>query len=307
MQEFQHLQNCTLCPQACGAGRVGGEYGYCGAGAGFEIASIIVHNGEEPVISGIDGICNVFFSGCNLQCLYCQNHQISRNTGRLSAPIRSLSETICRITGILERGIKSVGFVSPSHVVPQVKIIIQELHRLGHFPRIVYNTNAYERVDILRTLEGLVDVYLPDCKYSDSILAARWSSAPDYPKVAQKAIKEMYRQKGNRLLLDDQGILQSGMIVRHLVLPGAVANSIGVFRFLADQLSNRVAVSLMSQYRPISDVMDQPPLNRKVSQEEYKQVVRVVEELCFESGWLQEYESADCYNPDFTQTSPFKE
>ena len=303
MTERQH--RCTLCPRACGAERDKG-LGYCGASDGLEIAAITLHHGEEPVISGKDGICNIFFSGCNLRCLYCQNAQISRNPLGKIGKIASLSEAVRRITQLLDQGIENIGFVSPSHLVPQVRTLIQELHRLGYCPLVVYNTNAYETVETLRSLEGLVDVYLPDFKYMDHGLAARWSGASDYPEVACAAIREMYRQKGNRLFYTGSGKLSSGIIVRHLVLPGAVANSIAVFRFLAEEISPRLAISLMAQYNPTQEVADLPPLNRKITAEEYQEVVRVVETLGFENGWFQEFDSADCYNPDFTHPSPFK-
>jgi len=216
-----------------------------------------------------------------------------------------MPELIGRITAILDRGIENIGFVSPSHMVPRMRRIIEELHQKNYSPIVVYNTNSYEKVETLRSLEGLVDVYLPDFKYMDGELAARWSKAAGYPEVARTAIKEMYRQKGNRLFYTDSGKLSSGMIVRHLVLPGAVANSIAVFRFLAEELSTRLAISLMAQYQPTGDVADKPPLHRKITAEEYRQVVREVEELGFETGWFQDFDSAEYYNPDFTRPSPF--
>ena len=303
MAEIQQ-HRCILCPRACGALRDKSE-GYCGTTGGLEIASITPHHGEEPVISGKEGICNIFFSGCNLRCVYCQNHQISQIPKGGTGRIASLPETVRRITELLDRGIENIGFVSPSHMVPQVRTLLRELHRLGYTPIVVYNTNAYETVETLRSLEGLVDVYLPDFKYTDHELAARWSGASDYPKVAGAAIREMYRQKGNRLFHTDSGKLSSGLIVRHLVLPGAVANSVAVLRFLAEELSPRLAVSLMAQYNPTRGVADMPPLNRKITAEEYREVVRSVESLGFENGWLQEFDSAECYNPDFSLPSPF--
>jgi putative pyruvate formate lyase activating enzyme len=157
MEELQALQSCRLCPRACDADRSSNRYGYCGTGSGFEVASVTLHRGEEPVISGSDGICNIFFTGCNLRCVYCQNHQISWR-GRVSGGIVSLQELIGRIIAFLDQGIENIGFVSPSHVFPQVKTIIMELHRRGYFPIVVYNTNAYEKVKTLSLLEGLVDV-----------------------------------------------------------------------------------------------------------------------------------------------------
>ena len=190
-------------------------------------------------------------------------------------------------------------------MVPQVRTIIKELRRRGYFPIVVYNTNAYEKVETLPIRLCLVDVYLPDFKYLDGTLAARWSGAADYPKVASTALKEMYRQKGNRLFFTDSGKLRSGMIVRHLVLPEAVANSIGVFRFLAEELSLRLSVSVMAQYKPTPEVMNMPPLHRKITAAEYRQVVREIENLGFENGWFQEFDSPEYYNPDFTLPSPF--
>jgi putative pyruvate formate lyase activating enzyme len=208
---------------------------------------------------------------------------------------------------MLATGVDRLGFVSPSHMVAQMLAIIQEVRRRGFNPVIVYNSNGYDRVDTLRLLEAWVDVYLPDCKYSDSRLAGQWSGAPDYPEVAAAALREMYRQKGNVLHIDDDGLAERGLIVRHLVLPGAVANSLGVLRFLAEELSPRLTLSLMSQYCPIDAVADQPPLNRRLLPEEYAQVVAEMEHLGFTHGWVQEFSSADHYNPDFTRDSPFGE
>ncbi len=298
------ITGCILCPRACGIDREQGS-GFCGTGEGLEVASVTVHKGEEPVISGEDGICNIFFYGCNLRCVYCQNYQISRNRQASPSEVLAMPELIDRIGNILDQGIENIGFVSPSHMVPQMRRIILELHKRDYFPIVVYNTNSYERVETLRLLEGLVDVYLPDFKYMDGKLACRLSKAADYPEVACAALKEMYRQKGNRLFYTDSGKLSSGMIVRHLVLPGEVANSIAVFRFLAEELSTRLAISLMAQYQPTEEVAEIVPLNRKISAAEYHQVVREVERLGFETGWLQDFDSAECYNPDFTLASPF--
>ncbi len=306
MAQLKLNQECRLCPKACGIERRTGQ-GFCGTDDGIDVASVTLHHGEEPCISGNNGICNIFFSGCNLQCLYCQNYQISRSAGRLTGTIRSLAELIKRIVCILEQGVESIGFVSPSHMVPQVKIILEALHGKGFFPIVVYNTNAYERIETLRSLEGLVDVYLPDLKYLDPELSARWSHCPDYPEVATKAVKEMYRQKGNRLIFAENGKIQSGMIVRHLVLPGYSSDSVAVFRFLAEELSNRLAISLMAQYHPTPDVLCHPPLNRRVTPWEYRRVVAAIDDFGFETGWLQESNSPDYYLPDFSLTSPFND
>ena len=304
-EELKELENCNMCPRECGVNRLKGAGGYCRTGSGFYISSIIIHKGEEPVISGKDGICNVFFSHCNLQCTYCQNYQISGNRNVRAGRNMTLNEVIRSITSILDSGIENVGFVSPSHMVPQMKIIIKALNEEGYYPVIVYNTNGYDRAETIRSLEKLVDVYLPDLKYNDPGLAGGWSDAADYPAVAQLAVKEMYRQKGNVLHLNEKGKLTRGMIVRHLVLPGSVKNSIEILKFLADEISNRIAISLMSQYNPIANVKDTIPLNRKILESEYAMVVEHFNKLGFTKGWIQELQSAECYNPDFNSASPF--
>jgi putative pyruvate formate lyase activating enzyme len=307
IEEYEHLKSCRLCPRNCLTNRIKGKTGYCKAGSGFEIASISMHHGEEPVISGNHGICNVFFGHCNLQCIYCQNYQISRKECRINVPERKLEEIVLSIKNILDKGAESLGFVSPSHMIPQMKAIIRALHADDYHPIIVYNTNAYDSVEILKSLEDWVDVYLPDYKYADKFLSQKWSDAPDYPEIAGQAIKEMYRQKGNVLRLNENGIAESGLIVRHLVLPGQVENSLSVLRYLSNELSNRIYISLMSQYHPIPDVSGTENLNRKLNINEYRQVTGEMERLGFSRGWIQNLESSDFYFPDFESDSPFNQ
>lgn len=301
------LRACRICPRQCGVDRFAGPTGFCRTDAGYALASVTLHRGEEPVISGGNGICNVFFGHCNLRCLYCQNFQISRNESAIKGEQWSLATVVREIMVLLDTGVNRLGFVSPSHMVPQMVAIINEVRRQGFQPIIVYNSNAYDRVETLQCLEDLVDVYLPDCKYMDPVLAKEWSGAADYPMVAAAALREMYRQKGNILHLDDTGLVERGLIVRHLVLPGAVDNSLEVLRFLAGALSPRLTLSLMSQYHPVKVVCDQPPLNRRLYPEEYAQVVAEMERLGFTEGWVQDFASADCYNPDFDRDVPFGE
>jgi putative pyruvate formate lyase activating enzyme len=188
------LQSCTLCPRECRINRIEGERGYCGIDAGLNIASVCIHKGEEPVISGQEGICNIFFAGCNLRCVYCQNHEISQ-PGRIYRNSKTdLHDLLNQISEILLQGINSIGFVSPSHMVHQVRAIIEGLNAMRLKPVTVYNTNSYDKVETLRSLEGLIDVYLPDYKYVTPELAAELSGAADYPSVALKAIREMYYQ-----------------------------------------------------------------------------------------------------------------
>ena len=308
--DYQHFlepyQNCTLCPRQCNVDRLAGAAGWCRSDAGFNIASICIHHGEEPVIGGEAGICNVFFDHCNLQCVYCQNDQISNNKLKHSSGYSSLQAVIDEIIRCLGHGCKSVGFVSPSHYVPHVRMIVSALHELGHHPFIVYNTNAYDRAATLRSLEALVDVYLPDFKYMDVTLAQRYSRAKDYPAVAALALREMYRQKGSSLITDEEGVAMRGILVRHLVLPGQIENSLAVLRFLAEEISTSIHISLMSQYAPTRAVQHYAGLNRGITQQEYRRVLDAFDALGFRNGFIQELESGGHYNPDFDREHPFE-
>jgi len=297
---------CTACPRECRARRHEGKLGYCQTDANFHIGAICLHRGEEPLVSGRHGIVNVFFARCNLQCLYCQNYQISRTHGPVIDHRLELPEIVARIERLLDRGAKCVGFVSPSHCITQMKAIIAALRARGRRPVYLMNTSAYDKVETLRGLEGLIDVYLPDLKYMDADLAARFSDAPDYPQVAARAIREMYRQKGSYLMLDGEGDLVSGLIVRHLVLPGHIENSKRCLRFIAEELSPSVTISLLAQYQPTPQVANHPELGRRLTQAEYDEVVAEMERLGFYRGWTQSLASPECYQPDFARTHPFE-
>ncbi len=217
----------------------------------------------------------------------------------------TLEKIIAKITAILDSGVSRVGFVSPSHVILQVKAIISAIHSLGYKPVWVYNSNGYDKIETLRSLEGLIDVYLPDFKYSDPALASTYSDAPDYPEVAAGAIKEMVRQKGPVLHLGDKRTAESGIIIRHLVLPGQVENSVKVIRYIAEEISPGIHVSLMSQYYPTPKVQCHPELGRTVLPDEYNRVADEMIKLGMVNGWIQELESSDHYRPDFEREQPF--
>ncbi len=302
---LKQLEDCTLCPRSCHANRFVANNGFCRSGASFNIASICIHHGEEPAISGKNGICNIFFTNCNLQCIYCQNFQISDNRISRSFSSMALEDVISAITGILDQGINRVGFVSPSHFIPQIQVIIAVIHSLGYKPVWVYNTNGYDHPHTLRLLEGMIDVYLPDFKYLEPQLAHDYSGARDYPEFAMKCLKEMMRQKGPVLFRDDDNTAESGIIVRHLVLPGQVENSLKIMRFLAEEISPRIHVSLMSQYYPVKRVTNHPQLGRCVTEAEYQRVVEEMDRLGLSNGWIQEFESNEFYRPDFDQPHPF--
>jgi putative pyruvate formate lyase activating enzyme len=307
VSDYNLLKCCTLCPRECRLDRFREVIGYCGSGAGTNIASICIHRGEEPVISGQSGICNVFFAGCNLRCTYCQNYEISRK-GSGTVPDETTFENVLdKIEKIVREGIRAVGFVSPSHMVPQVKAIIAGLKSRDIRPIIVYNTNSYDKIETIRSLNGLVDVYLPDLKYVSPGIALEYSDAADYPDVALAAIKEMYFQKGSTLIKDESGVAENGLLIRHLVLPGHPEESIKVLRTIADDISTGVSISLMSQYRPTAGVIDHTVLGRTLYKHEYDLVAEEMERLGFRNGWVQSMESSANYNPDFSKEQPFEE
>jgi len=305
--DMEALSDCAICPWACHVDRTRGEVGVCGVGAGFEIASICLHRGEEPPLCGETGICNVFFSRCNLRCIYCQNAEISRNRGPVLAREMRLEEVVSQISAVLDRGTDLLGFVSPSHVIPQMRALRAALVARGRTPTVVMNTGGYDRVETLAALANEVDVYLPDLKYLDRTLASRLSGARDYPQVATAALREMYRQKGSRIEFDDRGLARDGLIVRHLILPGQVENSQRVLRFIARALSPEVHLSLMAQYHPTPAVADDPQLCRRLRPEEYEAVLDEMDRLGFENGWIQELEAPTAYLPDFSRPHPFED
>ena len=302
---FPELAGCTCCPRECRADRYSSQRGFCRSGAGFSVGAICAHRGEEPVISGSMGICNVFFTRCNLQCVYCQNYEISR-TSPLVEHRMDLDQVVGHIERHLAAGCKSVGFVSASHVIPQMRAIVDRLGHRSDRPVLVYNTNSYDKVETVRSLEGVIDVYLPDLKYLDAHLAGEYSQAADYPPVATSAIREMFRQKGAGIELDDDGLITSGLIIRHLVLPGHIENSRAVLHHIATELSTDMHLSLMSQYCPTPAVAGHPILGRRLTREEYDDVLHEAESLGFHRGFVQELSSADHYRPDFRRTRPFE-
>jgi putative pyruvate formate lyase activating enzyme len=300
------LSDCTTCPRNCHADRFKGGTGWCRTDAGLNVASVCIHRGEEPVISGPDGICNVFFAGCNLKCVFCQNHEISQPASVFTGKKQPVADVVESIRQIMQHGITAVGFVSPSHMTVQMRVIIKALHDSGLHPKIVYNTNSYDRVETLRAIENIVDVYLPDFKYVTPKFASRYSGAPEYPEIALKALTEMYYQKGSSLIKDEKGRAERGLIIRHLVLPGHVGESKLVLRTIAEELSTGIHISLMSQYHPEWKASSIPPLDRSLYREEYEEVVAEMKTLGFRNGYVQDMDSNINYRPDFSREHPFE-
>lgn len=297
---------CLSCPRKCDVNRSLNQTGYCNCNNEALVSKIFLHKGEEPVISGKKGICNVFFAHCNLQCIYCQNYQISVNDTYDKSWITDIDVIVNKISEQLDSGVKMLGFVSPSHQVGQMIRIIANVWNRGYKPTIVYNSNGYDNVETLKELDGIVDVYLPDFKYFDSKLGHKFSNVSNYFEIASKAIKEMYRQKGSTIILDTEGLIESGVIVRHLVLPGCESDSIDVLEYVANEISPFLHISLMAQYYPTEKSKSDSLLNRKLRKSEYDKVVQKMEELDFD-GWIQEFESSDYYKPDFLSNTPFQD
>ena len=287
--------HCTLCPRRCGVDRTRGQLGFCKMPGQVHAARAGVHYWEEPVISGSFGSGAVFFSGCTLKCAFCQNYDISQeNFGKpmTSAELRAAFERL------IDEGVQNINLVTPTHFLPD---ILPALEPKLPVP-VVYNCGGYESVETLRQLEGKIDVYLPDFKYSDNALAKRLSSAPDYFETASAAILEMYRQVGKPVLEDDE--MKRGVLVRHLVLPGCVDNSLGVLDWVAEHFrSGDILFSLMSQYVPMGRAAEMPPFDRRITELEYDSVLSYMMLLGIEDGYTQDFSSAERgYTPSFDLT-----
>jgi putative pyruvate formate lyase activating enzyme len=281
---YKLLQNCRVCPRRCGVDRLNGERGICRVGKNPVVSSYNVHLGEEPPISGTKGSGTIFFTGCNLRCIYCQNFPISQlgNGSEVATP-----DLAKMMTSLQSRGCHNINLVTPSHFVPQILEALSFAWERGFDLPLVYNSSGYDSLEALRLLEGIIDIYLPDMRYSDNRVAKRLSSAEDYVEVNREAVREMFRQVGN-LITDEEGIAKKGLIIRHLILPNDLAGSKKTFRFIAEEISDEIHVSLMSQYFPSFKASENVSIDRKITPEEYE----LTKESFFESGltwgWRQE-------------------
>jgi len=299
------LAACDICPRNCKVNRLAGELGYCQSGAMPIVASHCVHYGEEPVISGTKGSGTVFFSNCNLRCVFCQNHQISQNHHAQKSITISLEQLANIFLSLQNRGCHNVNLVSPSHFVPQILQSIAIAATKGFALPLVYNTNGYEKTETLGQLEGIIDIYLPDLKYADNSMSQRYSGAHDYVENARQAIQEMFRQVGI-LQLDEAGIAKSGVIVRHLLLPNDVNDCQETLKWLARSISPKLAVSLMSQYYPSHHSSEFLEIDRKINTTEYQRALAFLSRYNMENGWMQNLDSSENYLPDFNNRgNPF--
>lgn len=285
-QAYEILSHCTLCPRDCGVNRLAGEKGYCQAGADPVVASWNAHPWEEPPISGTNGSGTIFFTYCTGRCMFCQNYPISQLGIGQQVTVQRLAEMMLELQA---RGCHNINLVTPTHFVPQILAALAIAAEGGlHLP-LVYNSSGYEAVETLRLLDGIVDIYLPDAKYADNEIARRLSGFRGYVEANRTALKEMFRQVGPELLLDENGMALRGMIIRHMVLPEGLAGTRQVLAWIACELSPSVHISLMSQYFPAHKAVGDPVLGRRITDEEYLEALAAFDELGLERGWRQEY------------------
>ena len=283
-EAYQRLAACDLCPHDCGVNRIKGERGICGAGLRPRIASANVHCGEEPPISGSKGSGTIFLSGCSLKCVFCQNFPISQLGNGEEITTAQLAE---RMLKLQRHGVHNINLVTPSHCLPQILAAVWLAIPKGFQLPIVWNSSGYEKVDTLRLLDGVVDIYLPDMKYADEPTAVRLSSAPGYRAINRLAVTEMLRQVGH-LQLDDAEVATKGVIIRHLVLPEGLAGTRETLRWIAGNLGSETTISLMRQYFPAHQAMETAGVERKITTEEYDEAAGYLDAFDLENGWVQD-------------------
>jgi putative pyruvate formate lyase activating enzyme len=293
---------CTLCPWDCRIDRTSGRTGVCNSADRAKVSSATPHFGEEPMITGKNGSGTIFFSNCNLRCRFCQNYQISKEGAGDEISDEQLASMMLMLQS---KGCHNINLVSPTHYLPNIISALVTAAEKGLRIPLVYNTNGYEKVETLEMLDGIVDIYLPDMKYSSNNTALRLSDAPEYFTYNKTALKEMYRQVGG-LELDGDGIAVKGLLVRHLVLPNDLAGSQKALKFLADELSKNVYVGIMAQYKPCYKAVNDPELGRTLTVNEYKKAVRWAKEAGLNNILTQELGSSEVFLPDFKRTNPFE-
>ena len=296
MKNMNKYENCLLCPRKCGINRSTGQTGVCGVSSEIKVARAALHYWEEPCISGKRGSGAVFFSGCSLHCVFCQNREISDGKEGKVISKERLSDIFIELAG---KGANNINLVTPGQYIPDIVWAVNDAKSRGMKLPIIYNTSGYENVTDLKLLEGIVDVYLPDFKYMDSTLSARYSRAKDYPSVAKQALSEMVRQQPDVVIDDATGLIQKGVIVRQLLLPGHVNDAKAVLKYLYDTYHDHVYISMMSQFTPIA-LKDYPEINRTVTKREYERLVNYALEIGITNAFIQEGDVAkDSFIPAF--------
>ena len=296
MKNMNKYENCLLCPRKCGINRSTGQTGVCGVSSEIKVARAALHYWEEPCISGKRGSGAVFFSGCSLHCVFCQNREISDGKAGKVISKERLSDIFMELA---DKGANNINLVTPGQYIPDIVWAVNDAKSRGMKLPIIYNTSGYENVTELKLLEGIVDVYLPDFKYMDSTLSARYSRAKDYPSVAKQALSEMIRQQPDVVIDDATGLIQKGVIVRQLLLPGHVNDAKAVLKYLYDTYHDHVYISMMSQFTPIA-LKDYPEINRTVTRREYERLVDYALEIGITNAFIQEGDVAkDSFIPAF--------
>lgn len=296
MKNMNKYENCLLCPRKCGINRSTGQTGVCGVSSEIKVARAALHYWEEPCISGKRGSGAVFFSGCSLHCVFCQNREISDGKEGKVISKERLSDIFMELAG---KGANNINLVTPGQYIPDIVWAVNDAKSRGMKLPIIYNTSGYENVTELKLLEGIVDVYLPDFKYMDSTLSARYSRAKDYPSIAKQALSEMVRQQPDVVIDDATGLIQKGVIVRQLLLPGHVNDAKAVLKYLYDTYHDHVYISMMSQFTPIA-LEDYPEINRTVTKREYERLVNYALEIGITNAFIQEGDVAkDSFIPAF--------
>ncbi len=300
------LSSCTICPHNCGNDRQKNELARCYSGLLPIVSAATPHFGEEPALVGAHGVGNIFFGNCNLRCIYCQNYLISQNHREERKNEVSFERLAGMMLELQSQGCESIGFVSPTHFVPQIIRSLEIAASDGLRLPLIYNTNAYDSVEVLKLLDGIIDIYLPDLKYSDEEMGYRYSKVRDYPRFAREAIKEMHRQVGSELVVEE-GLVKRGLIIRHLVLPNDIAGSKDSLRWIQRELGDQTTLSIMSQYFPAHKALTTPLLDRKIREGEYERVLGMLDALDLNNGWAQDYAASEYYRPEFEDRErPFK-
>ena len=300
------LNKCVICPHNCRVNRIKGEKGFCRAGCRPVISSAMLHHGEEPPISGAGGSGTIFFSHCNMKCAYCQNYQISQESEGIEYSIPELAESMA---GLQNSGCHNINFVSPTIWIPQIIKALFAARKKGLSVPTIFNTGGYDNPRIIKMLDGIIDVYMPDMRYSDNDMAKKYSSVEEYVLYNRESVKEMYRQVGG-LKLSEEGVAKKGLLVRLLVMPGNIGGIKKTLDFIKNELSTDVYLSIMAQYHPVYKAFKYPELNRMITAKEYLDVVRYAEKKGFSYGWTQDHISLsskeDLFMPDFKDKKVFK-
>ncbi|MDD5692710.1 MAG: radical SAM protein [Candidatus Omnitrophica bacterium] len=281
---FDSLSSCAICPRKCRVNRLENKTGFCKTGKLAEVYSFFCHHGEEPPVSGTKGSGTIFFSHCNMSCVYCQNYEFSQEGAGREYTSEELAEVMLKLQGM---GCHNINLVTPTHVLPQILKALQRACEQGLKIPLVYNTSGYELAGVIKLLEGIVDIYLPDMRYADSAVSKKLSLAADYPRYNQEAVREMYRQVGTASF-DAEGLITRGLIIRHLVLPNGSSGTEKIMRFIAEKISKDTYISLMNQYLPYHKASGYPEISRRLKKEEYEEAKKILERYDLLNGWVQE-------------------